>query len=59
VRDRVNKTTMRVNVGANGEQAISSSNYAKISANGKVVAFTSDSFGGTPGNDQVWLRYLE
>jgi hypothetical protein len=41
VRDRQAGTTERVNVGLNGDQANSTSDYPGISANGRFVAFTS------------------
>jgi Tol biopolymer transport system component len=61
VRDRVSQTTKRVSVGSLGEQAEGSFLGQTISASGKVVAFVSmtDSFGVTPGFDQIWIRHLD
>lgn len=51
VRDRQTGTTERVNVGSNGDQANSTSDYPAISANGRFVAFMSLADNLVPGDD--------
>ncbi len=63
VRDREERTTTRVSLGAMGQQATTTSGDATISEDGKVVAFItlSEGLGGpvTGSVDQVWIRYLD
>lgn len=59
VRDRVLKTTTRVNVGPRGAEADRPSSFPTISADGKIVAFesASETFGfETDGRGQIWVR---
>jgi Tol biopolymer transport system component len=60
LRDRQNGTTVRVSVGAGGAQANSGGSSPAISADGRYVAFSSDSTnlvaGDTNGTTDVFLR---
>ena len=62
VRDLILGTTIRANLGPNGEQAEGSSNDSSISSNGRFVAFSSNAYNFF--NDQsllydVFVRDLE
>jgi hypothetical protein len=50
VRDRLNKQTRRVSVNSTGAQANDTSSFPVISANGRVVAFSSDATNLVPGD---------
>ncbi len=60
VRDRVSATTVRVSLGASGDQANSDSQYPAISGDGRYVAFTSSASNlvaeETGYGDQVFVR---
>jgi hypothetical protein len=62
VRDRIGNTTRRVNVTSTGQQSARQANFAKITADGSWVAFTSNAgdlvAGTADDNARVYLKNL-